>query len=353
MAFINDSDTDFYSQFRTYKIIKGDTLQSVAQKLRIEDRELRRYHNTYCKIPDLIESGFKPFTKFLILAPEKAEGSLDVVVEKETRKVIFANDYRLPFIPRGISKDYSVKYIFKIGSQIDKMEMGVNVSWLATDQNKYHLFEIRKSVNLFIDNSEPDRIMDAMGAQIVQVLYPLKIVVDDSGKWIDIHNYDEIVNRWQNKKRKLLEYYKKGIVPKYLEESELALISSATLLESLNSDYFLRSFFNGIHLKHTSDLVCDLEVFFPLEKNKEPRFQIQQKVDAYLDKSSLIRVEQKGDYININNDTNLGNHLFDGKFYSSYLLNPHSYFIENMYLECNVDFNKAIKLTIKMDALKK
>lgn len=353
MDFIDDSDTDFYRQFRVYKIIKGDTLQSVAKKLRIDGRELRRYHNIYCKIPDLIESDFKRYTKFLILAPETTEKSSDAVVEKENPKVIFGNDYRLPFLPRGISKDYSVRYIFNIDSQIDKIEMGVRVSWLATDQNKYHLFEIRKSVNLFIDNSEPDRIMDAIGSQIVQVLYPLKIVVDNSGKWIDIHNYDEIVNRWQNKKNKLLEYYKNGIVSKYLEECELALRSSTQLLQSLSSDYFLRSFFNGLHVKHTSDLVCDLEVLFPLERNKESKFQTQQKVDAFLDKSNLIRVEQKGDYVNISDDTNLGNNLFDGKFYSSYFLNPHSYFIENMYLECNVDFNKAIKLTIKIDALKK
>ncbi|KAF2333766.1 LysM peptidoglycan-binding domain-containing protein [Flavobacterium daemonense] len=355
MKYRGESDEEYYGRFKTYRIEKGDTPQSVAKKLGISLQELRRYHNMHCKLADLIEADFKGYTKLIILAPEKSELELeaDEIREKKPKKVAFGKDNKLPFQPRGISRDYSVKYTYNIGNLTDALEMGVRVRWLATDNNNYHFFEIRKSINLFIDDKAPDRLMDDIGVKLVQVLYPLNIVVDNEGKWIDIHNYEEIVSRWKNKKEKIVEYYNGGITPKYIEHCELSLASSEQLLKSLYSDHFLRSFFNGMYIKHTDDFVCESEISFPLERNKESKFQIQQKVDPYLNDSNLIKVQQNGDYINLNIHSNLGFELFDGDYNATYFLTPDLYFIKNMNVECKIDFNKAIKLLIEVEDLEK
>ncbi|SEO84833.1 hypothetical protein SAMN05444671_1241 [Flavobacterium sp. CF108] len=355
MYYTDESELSFYSKFRIYKIAKGDTLQNVAQKLGIEARELRRYHNTYCLISDLIEDDFKRFSKFLILAPEKDAFEIKDAIEKKPKQVSLGKNNKLLFLPKGISKDYSAQYTFESGGKIDKMEMAVRVKWIAADENKYNLFEITRSLNLFIDDNLPDRMMDELGAKIVEVLYPLKIIVDESGKWIDIYNYDEIVLRWKDKKSEIFDYYKKEakVTQGLIEFTENTLTSPDKLFEMLRSDYFLRSFFNGIHTAYTTDYEFENEVLFPLERNEESIFKMQQKINPFLNDVSFIEVEQKGKYVNSGDGINFNVKIQNGNYNAMYYLNSYSGFIEKMNLECSIDFEDPIKISLNIESLKK
>jgi hypothetical protein len=355
MHYTDDSDLSFYGKFRTYKIRKEDTLQSVSQELGIEAKELRRYHNAYCLLADIIEKDFKHYSKFLILAPEDYVKKTNTIIEKKPKKVGFGENNKLPFLPRGICKDYSVEYTFEVGNQIDTMGMAVRVKWLATDDNKYALFEIKRSINLFIDNNEPDRIMDELGARIVDVLYPLKIVVDEFGKWVDIHNYKEIVSRWESKKNEVFNYYKKDVkvTQQLIDFAEDALKSSDQLFTSLSSDYFLWSFFNGIHTCYTADYLFEEEISFPLKKNKELPFKVEQKINPFLNEEGFIEVEQKGDYLNLEKGMDFSSKLWNGKYKALCCLDSHSSFIETMNLECSIDYEEPIKISLIVQSLKK
>jgi len=233
-----EDDESFYGKFRTYKRNRNETLESISQKLKVDARELRRYHNMYCKVSDLIEKDFRNYTLFLILAPEKSASDLEKEAVKRPKEVNLTKQYQLPFMPRDLERDYAVEYIFKIGDSIDSISMGVRVNWVATDVNNYHLIEIRKSINLFIDDDKPEKIMDEIGVTMVQVLYPLKIVVDQHGKWVAIHNHEEIVSRWENKKNTILQSYQNGIVPEYVEYCEASLSNKDLLFDMVKADYF-------------------------------------------------------------------------------------------------------------------
>ncbi|WJS92801.1 LysM domain-containing protein [Flavobacterium johnsoniae] len=355
MYYTDESELSFYDKFRTYKIEKGETLQSVAQKFGIEARELRRYHNAYCLISDLIEDDFKRYSKFLILAPEKIDREVNEIIEKKEKRVVLGKENKLSFLPRGISRDYSVEYTFEDGGKIDKMGMAIRVKWIATDENKYTLFEITRSLNLFIDDIEPDRIMDELGSKIVEVLYPLKIVVDESGKWIDIYNYDEIVSRWENKKNEIFDYYKKDaeVTQGLIKFSEYALMSKHNLFEKIRSDYFLRSFFNGIHTTYASDYLLQKEVSFPLEKIEESVFKIQQKINPFLNDDNWVEIEQEGEYLNSVEGINFNGKIWIGSYRALYCLNSNSGFIEKMNFECSIDYIEPIKISLKIESLKK
>ena len=56
-------------------------------------------------------------------------------------------------------------------------------------------------------------------------------------------NYDEIEKRWKDIKEEVLDYFEGEVAENYIEHTEYALESSETLLKSLTSDYFLRTFF--------------------------------------------------------------------------------------------------------------
>ncbi|MDX6184048.1 peptidoglycan-binding protein LysM [Flavobacterium sp. Fl-77] len=351
MYYINESELLSSDKHRTYKIRKGDTLESVARDLGVAAQELRRYHNIYCAIPDLIEADFKSHLEFLILAPEKKEDSVDEIVEKKPRKVIFGKDYKLPFLPEGIKKEYKVQYTTEVGQEIDTIEMEVSLKWLATDKNKFHLFEINRK-SIFINNKMPDTVMEELGVKTAAVLYPLKIVVDGSGKWVDIYNYDDIVYRWKDTKREILDYYEGEVVKAYIKETEFALDNSERLFTSLRSDYFLRTFFNGINVGYTADYGFQKDFLFPLEEETESVFSVENKISPNLDGAGLIKIEQKGDYV----DSGFG-FMYDYapskvNYNAVYFLNSDTYVVEKMNLECNIDNIEPKKLTIVIELFK-
>lgn len=50
----------------TYQVKKGDTLQSVAEELGISAEALKRYHNTYCDLKNLIGVDLKGIQEVII-----------------------------------------------------------------------------------------------------------------------------------------------------------------------------------------------------------------------------------------------------------------------------------------------
>ena len=351
MYYLDKTEKSELDKHSTYTIKKGDTLNSVARELGVDAQELRRYHNIYCEIPDLIEADFKSYLKILILAPKKEKVPNDVIVKK-VKKVSFGNNYRLPFSPERMNHKYKVKYTSEVGDESDITEINVSVKWLAVDKNKYHLFEINRESGIYINGSAPDTMMDELEVKTAEVLYPLKIVVDEFGKWIDIHNYNEIESRWVKVKSEILDYYEGEVADAYIEHTEYALENSETLLESLRSDYFLRSFFNGIHVGYTADYSFKNEVLFPIEKDEESLFKVQQNIAPFLDDSDFIKVEQKGDYIDSGYEIQYGYEPWHGSYQAVYFLNSHSYCIEKLNLVSAIEYDEPIKITIEMELLK-
>lgn len=353
MYYIEESEVSPYHKYRTYKIRKGDTLNSVALELGEEARELRRYHNIYCPIADLIEADFKSHLEFLILEPEKDKTSKKEEIEKKPEKVSFGDNYKLPFLSGSVKKEFEVEYTTKVGDEITILELEVSVEWLAEDKNGFHLLEINRGTDVYIDFKEPQTVMEELDAKTAEILYPLKIVVDESGKWIDIFNYNEIVTRWKHIKREILDYYESEVTESHIDAIEYALENSDTLLATLSSDYFLRAFFNGIHVAYTADLKLEDTISFPLEKSKESVYKIEQKVSPYLDESGFIKVEQKGDYVDTEFNKLYRHYKFKGNYNVVYCLNADTYCIETMNLECSIDGDEFIKVEIIIEPLKK
>ena len=352
MYYIGESDVSEYDKHRTYKIRKGDTLQSVARELGVDAQDLRRHHNIYCRIPDLIEADFKSHLELLILPPEKKEAKTNDEIEKKRRKVSFGDDNRLHFSPERTNENYKVQYTSEVGDEVDVTEMNVNVKWLAVDKNKYHLFEINRASDIYINGKVPDTKMNELAAKTAKVLYPLKIVVDEFGKWVAVYNHNEIESRWEKIKNEILDYYEGEVAETYIEQIEYALENEDTLLASLRSDYFLRAFFNSIHIGYTADYSFKNEITFPLEKNKESVFKVEQKVASHLDDDGLIKVEQKGDYIDSGLEIDLGNAPWRGNYSAAYFLDADSYYIERMNLECAINYDNPTKIAIKIDSIK-
>lgn len=56
---------------KTYKIQKGDTLESISKKLDITPFELKNFHNNHCELKDLIGSKIPKHLNFILLPAQE------------------------------------------------------------------------------------------------------------------------------------------------------------------------------------------------------------------------------------------------------------------------------------------
>ncbi|WP_207802040.1 peptidoglycan-binding protein LysM [Flavobacterium aquariorum] len=337
---------------RTYTIKTGDTLHKVAQELAIPPMELRRHHNIYCEIPDLIEADFPSHLELLLLPSDKSEVTANSSTGGKTRKVGFVNGSTLPFLPSGSKKNYDVLYVLEDGDEKDTIHFETSVKWMAVDPKGFHFFEIDRLSKTYINDTEPDTMMEELAAKTAEILYPLQIVVDLTGKWIDIHNYNQILERWENKKNEIVDYYEGEVAQIYIEHTEQSLTSKAALNDSLRSDLFLRALFNGIHIDYTTNHTFENNITFPLIKDEQASFLVQQKVTPFLEDRKWIKIEQKGDYLDTDFDIDFEFDPWKGNYNATYFLNPNSYCVEKMELECVIHYDSPIKATINIEEIK-
>ncbi|WP_394773615.1 LysM peptidoglycan-binding domain-containing protein [Flavobacterium sp.] len=350
MYYINESEVPSYDNYRTYKIRKGDTLQSVASELGVEAQELRRYHNMRCNIPDLIEADFKSYLELLILAPEDIEVTTSSVETVRKRVVFGSKAFTIPFYPININNSYKVKYAIEKGDKVKKIEFDVSVKWLRADKNGICFFEIDRLSKVLIDGSEADTKVDVLAEMASSILYPMQVVVDQNGNWIDIFNYQTIKERWEDEKIKVLDYYDGKQVLRYIDAIEYTLRNEESLLKSLSDDWFLKVFFNGVHTCYGSNLVIEKDTRFSIMPKKAiVNTDAEQKIEEYLDASNLIVIKQNGEFT----DEDLKEkYLIDDEiagYYSAvYSLNPNHYSIEKIALECTLNIASPRKVTIEI-----
>lgn len=354
MFYIEDeSKEQSYDQYRTYKVRKGDTLQSVATEFGIDIQELRHYHNMRCNLSDLIEDDFKSHLELLILPPEKSDEKT-VLKEKTPKKVLFGSKaFTIPFYPVNINNNYSVKYTFEKGDKVKNLEYQVSVKWLQADKNGICFFEIDRLGKIKIDEKEADTKVDVLAEGASSILYPMQVVVDQSGNWIDVFNYKTIKNRWKDMKTEILYYFEGSSVLKYIEAIEYTLRDEESLLESLSDDWFLKVFFNGVHTCYGSDLSIEKETSFAImPKKAKLNIEAQQTIEEYLDDANLIVIRQKGEFTD---DKIIEKFLIDeeniGTYNAEYFLNPNHYSIEKIALECSLDLDVSKKVTIEINNL--
>lgn len=333
----------------SYRIQKGDTPTSVADKLEITLDELRFYHNFNCiEDRDVINADFPNHLQFLLLKPTKQESEVEQENTKPI-KVIFDNKFRIPFQNVRGKNSYMVLQSIETYKQLQTIKYKIGVECIKKDKNGYSLFEIDRLSKIFLNNAQTTTILDTLAEEVSSVLYPLLIVVNQEGEWIDIHNFEDIGDRWIAKRKKILEKNEGETINKYLDAVDYILNDVGHLLQNLSDDWFLKVFFNGIHTTYTSNLSFLTETDFAITpKDEAKRFKVTQKVDEFLNDTNMIVIEKKGTLANTSKETGSEKNSFSGNYHSIYHLNPNTYNIENASLECDIICDLSKKATVKI-----
>lgn len=351
---------------KTYEIQKSDTPQSVADLLEISLNELRHYHNFSCiEDSDVVNAHFPSHLKYLLLKPKKLKANGEPEDEPLEKVRFSTKTYQLPFKPSGTNR-YLGAYTIENGQKKHSIKEEVSVKWLATDINNYSFFEVDRISKIYIDQNESDSITDSIAEKTASVFYPLQIVVNQKGKWIDIHNYDAIIERWEKRKPKILDEYQGKDIEECLDRFGEKIENKNAILESFNYNWFLRSVFNGINIEYKDDLILTNNVYFPIcDATGDVQFCVEQEIKPSLDKYDLVSITQKGFLSDsrakqdFENDTDFPYDTLleenpekaEGIYNAYYFLNPNTYTVESLFLECSIDLDIPKKMTVTISNL--
>jgi hypothetical protein len=347
-----------YDDFLTYKIQEGDTPESVAEKLDIDLYALRSYHNRYCEsVEDCIGPTFPRHLKFVIVKPPTVQLT-DEEKEQQRKKVVFNDSSRkLSLDYSHGEKAYAVLYTIESGEEVHTIKQQIKISWRAKNAG-YHFYYVSRDKAVYVNDTLTNTMAEDIAQKASQALYPLLIVVDENGKWVGINNYNQIVERWNETKRQIKEYYKGDQTKKYFKIYNKNLADQDTLFFSLQKDWFLNALFNEIHVQYPPTESIQRNIGFPyLAKSENIQYKVEQKIDDLLDVDSLIVIDIEGRLNDKRTRTDFENELNHsvkeyseekpaGNYKAKYYLNPNSYMPEAFILSASLELDTPQKYTV-------
>ncbi|WP_433778188.1 hypothetical protein [Flavobacterium anhuiense] len=344
--------------YLTYRIKKGDTLLSVAQDLGVEPYLLRSYHNRFAlSIKDLIEADFPHHLEYIILEPQKV-ALTDEEKEQNRTKINTSGSFTLSLDNSHINNSYAVLYSIEKGQNVYHIKQEFSVKWRAKNEDGYSFFEVDRVGDLYINDTRTSTMAHEIAEKASAALYPLLVVVDESGKWVYINNFNQIEERWIETKKQIQKYYKGELVEKYISIYDRNLEDGDSLYISLSKDWFLNAFFNEIHIEYPSSLSIQKEQEFPfMAKNDNLNFKVEQKVDGYLDIDNFLVIDIKGKLNDQRTKTDLEKELglpakeyseekAGGNYRAKYFLNPQNHMPEVVFISCDLALETPQKFSV-------
>lgn len=348
------------NKYNLHILQKGDTLQSVAKKCNITAEELRRYHNTYCELPDLLGTEITHQKELIVPKPTSEENSEETPQEKERKKVSFTLNNKLAYSPVNTHYKYGVMITLENGEEKNELKYETSVKWVQKYGN-FHIFEIDRTSKLYINEEEANDIADLLAYETSKVLFPMHLMIDEDGNWEEVAKYNKYPERWKTVKKHLQKEFEGEMVEDYFQKIEKILETPEQINFYMTSDFFLRTLFLGYCFNYGKDFTVEKHIAFPIIENGiEPRYKIQTKADPYLDEYNLVNIEMEGilddersqaDFINGNPFTfeieEKNNEIESfGDFSVQASLNPNSCIPEAIHLECSIDLEETKKVSV-------
>ena len=248
--------------FSTYRLNSDDTLESVADKLGITAENLKRYHNTYCDLNNLIGNSLKGISEIIIPPEEKIE-------EYKSTNSILNQKQNLP--SRYLTSDfyatnYDVREIIKQTDQ-DDIEISYRINLTVKDSDDKGFIIESKTSNFLKNNNIPDDKISAISIACMDSIYPITLSVPKQGKIKSIFNHDVLLKKFENKKSDLEDFFIGEINKKYIDTFHNTLKDENFLLKQISSSLLYQSLFLKTEWLHNSKTWDD---YFYITPNSFP-----------------------------------------------------------------------------------
>jgi hypothetical protein len=316
------------SKYQKYTILKGDTLDSIASKLFITSGvALRIFHNNHCALPDMIGDIVKP-DNILHIPPidgvlrfEPNDPTYQTIKQETQQQITLSRERKLTYNPARELVKYCVTTNHskqEDDTSID-LQYDLSIQWLQKIDN-IHLFEIEQT-NILYDDQEPDSKVSYLAQNCAQYIYPLQIVVSNTGQFQYINNHEFVKTRWQSHQENLLKEHNDTTSLKYIKSINTIITNKTAINQVLQQDLALNFlFFPLYNTPYTNDLVLEQDIKIPLLHNETPLlFKSKTTLLKQNERNNQIALIQNGTaqpYPIINQDDD----YINASFYSTYNL---------------------------------
>lgn len=243
----------------------------------------------------------------------------------------------------------------KYGVQIDFSEDGVDneikyetvIRRLEDHDSGDRLFEINRSADVWINEKEPDLVMDKLAHETGKVVFPLLLRVDAAGVATAIENYAAILQRWPDVKNSLSDYFEGEFFDQYVAKIEQVLFNvDRFTFAVLYRDWFLQSYFLPIFKNYGEERTRIDYLKFPLPASfGNPGFFSQQTIADYTTDQGAIELTHRGE---LQEDEGLTIQKYKGSYEGIVRLHPFHNHIVAYKGEWELkEYNKNISVVVK------
>lgn len=214
-----------------YEIQKGDTLESIAGNLGISVDQLRRYHNTYCELSQLLGNDLKGHQNILI--PSKKE------IEKLTKEnIIITQSQILPYFisPYFYCKSYQVsENILRGNENIVDVQYFIDIK-NTSSVDKTLMLSISKR-DFTKNGKKIDDKVFTLSTECFKSISPFNLVLSSKGEIQDVYQYDKLIRVFKDEKERLKDLFVGEINHWYIDIFEKTLQNKAIFINRLKSDF--------------------------------------------------------------------------------------------------------------------
>jgi hypothetical protein len=273
---------------KTCKISTGTTLKELATFFKLTEEQLKRYHNTYCPLDDLIGHDIPNHVTIIYVPPE----------DKELREKIF-NPNGGNFI------NYKTKNTLDNKGAFNK-RYGIIQKTFINDEEKLKIHyetEIKKNNNkleikrnsVYLNHQRPDLIVEQMADKIGNTMYPLELELNDDGTIKGVNNQQAILDRWLMLKPELEDYYRGKEAEQIFQNVVRNIRSRSKFLHKIKDSLFYVMYFFPLYETFNEDKKYIFQIHLPLEENSgKVLFEITLSLNEEISKTNKFLIRAGG-----------------------------------------------------------
>lgn len=209
-------------------------------------------------------------------------------------KINFYKDRELKHSNFNKTRKFGYRYQdFENEKLIKEVHYEVDINCTTRHSYNDFVFEINRK-QIYIDNKEPDLLVEQMLDKCSKAIYPIKIIPAQDGTLSEIDNHDEIVQRWRSLKEHLGSYYYSEVAYKILNKVQNLILDKQELEKSLNQDWFFHLYFSPLYIDYPQEAPEIYNWKSPVFGNQSIVYKVDHSIKEYYTATNKIIINAKG-----------------------------------------------------------
>ena len=298
-----------------YYTQSGQSLADLCNEIQLENpKYLRDYHNRNCSLSERFDGDIVQGMKLYIPSSPEILGLNKKIRDNNQSFYDFPANGKFPFDFRFWEGNYQItQTVYSDDTILTKYENKVKLHFEGIKNRNYHFlfsaFDFRKNEDI------SDTKVDTLAKMCIEVIYPIRYIIDPDGKLIDIvltKKTEDIVSELDSIKNFFPDQYSSDYIEKMRDIIESPEITSQKFKNTLFNSFMFGAFYRTqLGNWVTSNVYYD---FYPWIFDAQPiRFEFQ---NTLLSKDIVdderVKIQQKGSSIDNRNLEDL--YITDSKF---------------------------------------